>query len=124
MYLSKGEHLIRIVETASHCPFQDHELGTSRHVPERKYAEVSDQPVRGKVETNPGRGNSDPITPIVGAAGGMGRTPILVAESTHQPEREIPTPGDTSGRGGLGYRDVPLDPRQPQEGTAEGGSGV
>ena len=86
MYLSKGEHLMRIAETASHHPFQDHELGTSRHVPEREYAEASDQPVREKVETNLGRGNLDPITPIVGAAGGMGKTPILVAESTHQPE--------------------------------------
>ena len=34
MYLSKGEHLMRIAETASHCPFQDHELNMSRHVPE------------------------------------------------------------------------------------------
>ena len=66
MYLSKGEHLMRIVETASHRPFQDHELGTSRHVPEREYAESSDQPVRGKVETDQGRGNLDPIMPIMG----------------------------------------------------------
>ena len=29
MYLSKGEHLMRIVETASHRPFQDHELSMS-----------------------------------------------------------------------------------------------
>ena len=34
MYLSKGEHLMRIAETASHHPFQDHELSMSRHVPE------------------------------------------------------------------------------------------
>ena len=124
MYLSKGEHLMRIAETASHHPFQDHELGTSRHVPEREYVEASDQPVRRKLETDPGRGNLDPITPIVGEAGGMGRTPIPVTESTRQPEWEIPTPGDISERKDPEYREVPLDPRQSQEGTAEGGPGV
>ena len=36
MYLAKGEHLMRIAETASHCPFQDHELSMSRHVLERE----------------------------------------------------------------------------------------
>ena len=35
MYVSKGEHLMRIAETASHHPFQDHELSISQHVPER-----------------------------------------------------------------------------------------
>ena len=34
MYLSKGEHLMQIAETASHRPFQDHELSMSRHIPE------------------------------------------------------------------------------------------
>ena len=29
MYLAKGEHLMRIAETASHRPFQDHELSMS-----------------------------------------------------------------------------------------------
>ena len=29
MYLSKGEHLMRIAETASHRPFHDHELSIS-----------------------------------------------------------------------------------------------
>ena len=37
MYLAKGEHLMRIAETASHRPFQDHELSMSRHIPEREY---------------------------------------------------------------------------------------
>ena len=37
MYLAKGEHLMRIAETASHCPFQDHELSMSRHIPEQEY---------------------------------------------------------------------------------------
>ena len=43
MYLSKGEHLMRIAETASHRPFQDHELSISRHVPEREYTELTDR---------------------------------------------------------------------------------
>ena len=28
---------MRIAETASHRPFQDHELSMSRHIPEREY---------------------------------------------------------------------------------------
>ena len=124
IYLSKGEHLMRIMETASHCPFQDHELGTSQHVPEREYVESSHQPVRGKVETDPGRGNLDPIMPMMGAVGGMGRTTILVAESARQPGWEIPTPRDTSGRESPEYRDVFLDQRQPQEEAAERGPGI
>ena len=64
---------------------------------------------------NQRRGNLDPIMPIMGPAGGMGRTPIPVAESTHQPGREILTPGDIPGREGQEYRGVPMDPRQTQE---------
>ena len=30
---------MRIAETASHRPFQDHELSISRHVPEREHME-------------------------------------------------------------------------------------
>ena len=37
MYLSKGEHLMWIAETASHRPFQDHELSMFRHIPEWEY---------------------------------------------------------------------------------------
>ena len=37
MYLSIWEHLMRIAETATHHPFQDHELSMSQHVPEREY---------------------------------------------------------------------------------------
>ena len=37
MNLSKGGHLMRIAETASHRPFQDHELSMSRHIPEREF---------------------------------------------------------------------------------------
>ena len=89
---------MRIVETASHCPFQDHELSISRHVSEREYTEPTDRFAGEKVEMGQGRSNLDPITLIVGAIGGTGRTPIPVAESTRQPpEREIPTPGRRKG---------------------------
>ena len=43
MYLAKGEHLMRIAETASHRPFQDHELSMSRHIPEREYIDQGGQ---------------------------------------------------------------------------------
>ena len=49
MYLSKGEHLMRIAETASHCLFQDHELSISRHIPEREHPESGDLPGQGSV---------------------------------------------------------------------------
>ena len=47
MYLSKGEHLMRIAETVSHRPFQDYELSISRHVPEREHPESGDLPSQG-----------------------------------------------------------------------------
>ena len=43
MYLSKGEHLMRIAETASHRPFRDHELSISQHVPEKEYSSLGEQ---------------------------------------------------------------------------------
>ena len=43
MYLAKGEHLMWIAETASHRPFQDHELSMSRHIPEREYIDQGGQ---------------------------------------------------------------------------------
>ena len=82
LYPSKGEHLMRIAETASHRPFQDHELSISRHVPERKHTEQSEQMGKGMIETDPGRereGEIGPLTPIPGVAGGMSRTPVPVA---------------------------------------------
>ena len=105
MYLSKGGHLMRIAETASHRPFQDHELSISRHVPEREYTKPTDRFTGEKVEMGQGRSNLDPITPIVGVTGGTGRTLILVAESTRQPpEREIPTWVRCLGRKGPSMR--------------------
>ena len=92
MYLAKGEHLMRIAETASHRPFQDHELSMSLHVPEWEYLGQGDQelpsgPRPGIVRE--GRGDLNPLTPTVGAVGEIGRTPIPIAESMHHP-REKP----------------------------------
>ena len=89
MFLSKGEHLMKIAGTASHWKFQDHELSISCHIPEREYTRQGNQPIREEVETIP-RGEEEGVTdqPIVGTAGGVGSTPIPVAESTCQPGEE------------------------------------
>ena len=85
MYLSKGEHLMQIAETASHRPFQDHELSMSRHIPEREYFGQGGQELpsgpRPKIGRE-GRGDLNPLTPTVGVIGEIGRTPIPVVEST------------------------------------------
>ena len=67
MYLSKGEHLMRIAETVSHRPFQDHELSISRHIPEREHPESGNLPGQGSVQLGQYRGiggEIDPLTPI------------------------------------------------------------
>ena len=95
MYLAKGEHLMRIAETASHRPFQDHELSMSRHIPEREYFGHGGQelPLGPRPEVaREGRGDLNPPTPTVGVIGEIGRTPIPVAESTcHPGEKLLPT---------------------------------
>ena len=95
MYLSKGEHLMRIAETASHHPFQDHELSMSRHIPEPEYFGQGSQelPSGPRPEiAREGRGDLNPLTPTVGVIGEIGRTPIPVAESTHHPgEKPLPS---------------------------------
>ena len=88
VYLSKGGHLMRIAETASHRPFQDHELSMSRHIPEREFLGKGGQepPLGPEPEiTREGRGDVNPLTPTVGTIGEIGRTPIPVAESTRHP---------------------------------------
>ena len=94
MYLSKGEHLMRIAETASHRPFQDHELSMSRHIPEREYfRQRGQEPPLGSGPKIAGerKGDVDPLTPTVGVIGEIGRTPIPVAESTRHPgEKPLP----------------------------------
>ena len=102
MYLSKGEHLMRIAETASHRPFQDHELSISRHVPEREHTELTSRPAGKSTGVGTEEKSLQSVTPIAGVIGEVGRTPIPVAESTRQPpEREIDTPGRIPG--GEGY---------------------
>ena len=95
MYLSKGERLMRIAETASHCPFQAHELSMSRHIPEWEYFGQGGQelPSGPRPEiAREGRGDVNPLTPTVGVIGEIGRTPIPVAESTHHPgEKPLPS---------------------------------
>ena len=95
MYLPKGEHLMRIAETASHRPFQDHELSMSRHIPEREYFGQGGQelPSGPRPEiAREGRGEPNPPTPTIGVIGEIGRTPIPVAESTHHPgEKPLPS---------------------------------
>ena len=94
MYLSKGEHLMQIAETASHRPFQDYELSMSRHIPEREYFGQGDQepPLGSEPEiAGEGKGDVGPLTSAVGAIGEIGRTPIPVAESTRHPgEKSLP----------------------------------
>ena len=100
MYLSKGEHLMRIAETASHRPFQDHELSISRHVPEKECPDQEEQIPSGGQEPELGRereGTVDPLTPIAEIVGGIGRTPVPVTESTCQPGEKPFTPGEAFG---------------------------
>ena len=88
MYLSKGEHLMRIAETASHCPFQDHELSMSRHIPEREYlSQGGQEPPLGLRPDVAGEGTGDvgPLTSAMEVVGEIGRTPVPVAESTRHP---------------------------------------
>ena len=95
MYLAKGEHLMRIAETASHSPFRDHELSMSRHVPEKEHPSQGGQepPLGTEPEiAGEGRGDMDPLTPMMGAVGGIGRTQIPVAESTCHPGERPLTP--------------------------------
>ena len=70
MYLSKGEHLMRIAETASHRPFQDHELNMSRHIPKWEHFGQGGQepPLRTEPEiAGEGGGDVNPLTPTTGA---------------------------------------------------------
>ena len=95
MYLAKGEHLMRIAETASHRPFQDHELSMSQHIPEQEYLGQGGQelPSGPRPEiAREGRGDLNPLTSTVGEVGEIGRTPIPVAESTcHPGEKLLPS---------------------------------
>ena len=88
---------MRIAETASHRPFQDHELSISRHIPKREYLSQGGQepPLGPETEiAGEGRGDVGPLTSAVGVIGEIGRTPVPVAESTRHPgERPLTSVG-------------------------------
>ena len=92
---------MRIAETASHRPFQDHELSMSRHVPEREYFGQGGQepPLGQRPEiAREERDDLDPPPPVVGEVGEIGRTPIPVAESTRHPgEKFLPSVRERGG---------------------------
>ena len=120
MYLSKGEHLMRITETASHHPFQDHELSMSRHVPEREHPnQVGQEPSLGTESEIAGEGGGDvePLTPAVGVVGEIGRAPIPVAESTCHPGERPLTPVGEHKRERPGQKNESPTPAQGQGGT-------
>ena len=111
---------MQIAETASHRPFQDHELSVSRHVPEKEYTETTGGLAVELVGVGQGEGNLQPITPIAGVIGEMERTPIPVAESTRQPpEREIHTSGRVSGGEEIWQRTKPLAMGQTRRESAK-----
>ena len=121
MYLSKGEHLMQIAETASHRPFQDHELSMSRHIPEREYLGQGGQepPLEPGLEiAGEGRGDVDPLTPTVGVIGEIGRTPVPVAESTRHPGEKPLPPVREHEREGPDQTGESPTPAQGQGGTA------
>ena len=126
MYLSKGGHLMRIAETASHRPFQDHELSMSQHIPEREFLGQGGQEPPSGTEPEAaggGRGDEDPLTPTMGAIGEIGRTPVPVAESTRHPgERPLASVGGHE-REGLDKKSEFLIPTQGQGGTTGGVGG-
>ena len=121
MYLSKGEHSMRIAETASHHPFQDHELSMSRHIPKWEYLSQGDQepPLGPEPEmAEEGRGDVGPLTSAVGAIGEIGRTPIPVAESTRHPGEKPLPPVRKHKREGPDQTGESPTPAQGQGGTA------
>ena len=127
MYLSKGEHLTRIAETASHHPFQDHELNMSRHIPEREYLSQGDQePPPGPEAEIAGerRGGVGPLTSAVEVVGEIGRTPVPVAaESTRHPGERPLTSVEGHKREGLDRKSELPIPTQGQRETTGGAEG-
>ena len=93
MYLFKGEHLMRIAETASHRPFRDHELSMSRHVLEKEHPNQGGQEPPSRTEpeiAGEGRGDVDPLTPMTGA---------VQERKRERPDQkgEFPTPAPDQG---------------------------
>ena len=116
-----------IAETASHHPFQDHELSMSRHIPEREnFSQGGQEPPLGPGPeiAREGRGDVDPPTPTVGVIGEIGRTPIPVAESTRHPGgRPLPSVREHEGEGPdqTGESVTPAQSRGETIGEVQGG---
>ena len=111
-----------IAETASHRPFQDHELSMSRHIPKREYlSQGGQEPPLGPGPEIAGerRGDVDPLTPTVGVIGEIGRTPIPVAESTHHPGEKPLPPVREHEREGPDQTGASTTPAQGQGGPLE-----
>ena len=109
-----------IAETASHRPFQDHELSISRHIPKQEHLGQGGQepPLGTGLEiAGEGGGDVDPLTPTMGAVGEIGRTPIPVAESTHHPREGPLTPVTKYERERPDKKDESPTPAQSQGGT-------
>ena len=120
MYLSKGGHLMWIAETASHRPFQDHELSMSRHILKWEFLGKGGQepPLGpGPKIAGEGRGDVGPLTPTVGTIGEIGRTPIPVAESTRHPGEKPLPPVREHEREELDQMSAAPTPAQGQGGT-------
>ena len=111
---------MRIAETASHRPFQDHELSMSRHIPEWEYFSQGGQesPLGPRPDiVSESRDDVDSLNPTVGVIGEIGRTPIPVAESTRHPgEKPLPAVREHK-RMGPDPKGEPTTPAQGQGGT-------
>ena len=127
MYLAKGEHLMRIAETASHCPFQDHKLSMSRHIPEWEYfGQGGQEPPLGPGSeiAREERDDLDPPPSAVGEVGEIGRTPIPVAESTRHPGEKFLPPTREHGEeepGRAGGTTTPAQGQGEAVGETQGG---
>ena len=127
MYLAKGEHLMRIAETASHRPLQDHELSMSQHIPEREYfGQGGQEPPLGPGSeiAREERDGLDPPPSAVGEVGEIGRTPIPVAESTRHPgEKFLPSAREHGGEepGRAGGTTTPARSQGEAVGETQGG---
>ena len=117
---------MRIAETASHHPLQDHELSMSRHIPEWEHLGQGGQepPLGTEPEiAGEGRGDVDLLTPTIGAVGGIGRTPVPVGESTHHPGEGPLTPVTKHERERPDQKGESPTPAQSQGGTTEEAQG-
>ena len=61
----------------------------------------------------------DPLTPIAEMVGEVGRTPVPVAESTHQPREKPFTPGEVYGEENFDKWDYPQNLRKGKGGLIE-----